>query len=184
MVCPVLVSIYPSEELVYTQFIQGSACFDGHSSPYFGPVQGHNIPSIIVHQKRWWLSPLWNPCPRSDSLFCRVRSFSLEPSIDLSILTRILAVAVTNIIAMVFEPLLICWAVGFVLGFPLIMGSRLLLNLREIAERDQSGSYQDVNLSVHERSGLEPSDLDQSKYKVVSHTCKPNNNPNNQNSPK
>lgn len=39
-------------------------------------------------------------------------------------------------IAVSLEPLLICVAVGFNLGFPLIMGSRLLLNLREMAEED------------------------------------------------
>ena len=45
-------------------------------------------------------------------------------------------------------------AVVFVLGFPLIMGSRLLLNLREIAERDQSGSLLSVSLpTIHIAAG-------------------------------
>ena len=51
---------------------------------------------------------------------------------------------------MVFEPLLICFAVGFVIGFPLIMGSRLLLNLREMAERDPVGSTPSISLpTIH-----------------------------------
>lgn len=51
---------------------------------------------------------------------------------------------------MVFEPLLICFAVGFVIGFPLVMGSRLLLNLREMAEKDPVGSTPNISLpTIH-----------------------------------
>ena len=51
--------------------------------------------------------------------------------------------------AVALEPLLICVAVGFVLGFPLIMGSRLLLNLREMAEEEVAGgTTRSVTLSA------------------------------------
>ncbi|KAH8120478.1 hypothetical protein DFH11DRAFT_1739582 [Phellopilus nigrolimitatus] len=46
----------------------------------------------------------------------------------------VLFVASANMVAVSLMPLLICVAVGFVLAFPLIMGSRLLLNLREMAD--------------------------------------------------
>lgn len=48
----------------------------------------------------------------------------------------IFLVSGANMIAVSLEPLLICVAVGFNIGFPLLMGSRLLLNLREMAEED------------------------------------------------
>lgn len=66
--------------------------------------------------------------------------------IDLHYTTRILSIATANMMAVIFAPLLVCFAVGFILGFPLIMGSRLLLNLREMAERDPTGSIPSMTL--------------------------------------
>ncbi|KLO20025.1 hypothetical protein SCHPADRAFT_934648 [Schizopora paradoxa] len=56
-----------------------------------------------------------------------------------------LFVAGVNIPIIAFNPLLICVAFGFVLGFPLIMGCRMFLNLREIA--DESEVPNEITLS-------------------------------------
>lgn len=50
---------------------------------------------------------------------------------------RFVLVAGVNIPIIAFSPLLICVAFGFVLGFPLIMGCRMFLNLREIADEEE-----------------------------------------------
>jgi len=55
-------------------------------------------------------------------------------------------VAGVNIPIIAFSPLLICVAFGFVLGFPLVMGCRMFLNLREIA--DEMEDLDRITLSI------------------------------------
>lgn len=49
---------------------------------------------------------------------------------------RILICSLANMTFLVFYPFIICAALGFALGFPCVMGSRILLNLREIAREE------------------------------------------------
>ncbi len=59
---------------------------------------------------------------------------------------RFLLVAGANMFIIMFRPKLICVALGFLIGFPVIMGCRMLLNLKEIA--DDREDFDNITLAT------------------------------------
>jgi len=60
----------------------------------------------------------------------------------------IMLCAVLNVVFYAVSAVFICVAVGFVLGFPLIMGSRILLNLREMAADEVKDRERGLSLTT------------------------------------
>ncbi|KAI5120051.1 hypothetical protein M0805_007803 [Coniferiporia weirii] len=70
--------------------------------------------------------------------------------------TRILICSLTNMAFLAFSSSLLCDALGFALGFPCVMGSRILLNLRETARGKPMTSLALTSLRFADNPGMQP----------------------------
>jgi len=84
----------------------------------------------ISHGDSWKKSKLLNTIVRDQILY----------------FVGFLLIAGANMLILMFGPKLICVALGFLLGFPVIMGCRMLLNLKEIA--DEKEDFDKITLTT------------------------------------